>query len=223
MKVITIAGRKGGTGKTTLALTLAAYFARSKKKVTYLDLDPQGTGTEALGIEPSGHDLASAMEGNSPALSAEGLEKIEVIAGGPALEIVNPTRELAECIQLKKTDYLIIDCPPGAPRLERLALEMADKILIVAEAHKFSLTGASRVLGDVPQQTSKCLVLGRYDGRRALDKAAPELLQGALGLPVFHLRQDSGLSIALNASKLPQISARTTDDISPILKFISQK
>lgn len=223
MKVITIAGRKGGTGKTTLALTLAAKFARDKKKVTYLDLDPQGTGTEALGIEPSGHLLSSALEGGDLALSEEGLEKIQVIGGGPALEIVNPSRNLAEAIELKKTDYLIIDCPPGAPRLERLALEMADKILIVAEAHKFSLTGASRVLGDIPDKTPKALVLGRYDGRRALDKAAPELLQGALGLPVFHLRQDSSLSIALNASKLPVISAKTSDDISPILKFIGAK
>lgn len=223
MKVITIAGRKGGTGKTTLALTLAAKFIRDKKKVTFLDLDPQGTGTEALGIEPSGQGLAQALEGGKPVPSVEGMEKIQVIAGGPALEIVNPNRNLAESLELKKTDYLIIDCPPGAPRLERLALEIADRILIVAEAHKFSLTGASRVLADITDESPRALVLGRFDGRRALDKAAPELLQGALGLPVFQIRQDSSLSVTLNASKLPLLSAKTLEDLTPIIKFIGGK
>ena len=118
---------------------------------------------------------------------------------------------------------IVIDCPPGHAELDRLAIEAADILLACCECHRMAVAGASRVIDEAKaiSPAPRCaLVLGRFDVRRGLDVAAPELLAGALNVPVLMIRQDSVLSQALNAGKMPPAHGRAAEDIAKIAAWI---
>jgi len=223
---VAVVGRKGGTGKTTLALALGAMFSRAGRRALLLDLDPQGSATLAAGAEPSGAKLVAFLTGETqpdPVPIADGLD---MLAGGPELETMpRPPMEIREALHAMPADVVLIDCPPGHAELDRLAMRSADVVLACCEPHRMAIAGAARVLDEAKAHRHKprcAVVLGRMDERRGLDRAAPELLAGAFSLPVFCIRQDATLAAAMNAGELPPAHGRAFEDLEKIARWISK-
>ena len=229
--IVAIAGRKGGTGKTALCLGLAAhYFRADKRRVLVVDLDPQGSASLALGAEANGENLAAVLNGTAPpkpAAIACGL----LLAGGPALASVANPRPLREALAelLDGVDIVLVDCPPGHPTLDRLAMEAvgrAGAVLVASEPHRLAPAGVSRVLDEAKNMRPmpQCaVVLGRMDERRLLDPAAPELLAGDGVAKVFSIRQDTALAAALNAGDLPPAHGRAAEDLRAVAEWVNRK
>lgn len=163
--VFTIANQKGGVGKTTTAINLAAALAEQKVPTLLIDLDPQANATSGLGIEK--------QEGRSvyPVLSGEGdIESMVVETGRPNLYLLPSEVDLAAAeIELaQKQDYLlqlkialaplfqsgkyravIIDCPPSLGMLSMNSLAAADYLLVALQCEYLALEGLGGILNVV--------------------------------------------------------------------------
>jgi chromosome partitioning protein len=222
-RYITIAGRKGGVGKSSCALALAAHYVRAGKSVLIVDLDPQGSAGLALGADITGEGLRSVLAGEQPPQPHPVAEGLDILPGGPALELCEDALALRSVLADVAHDVVLADCPPGNAHLDRLAIEAADILLACCESHRMAVAGASRVIEEARaiNPTPRCaLVLGRVDVRRNLDSAAPELLAGALNVPVMTIRQDAVLSQALNSGQMPPGHGRAAEDIAKIAAWI---
>jgi chromosome partitioning protein len=196
-KIIAVLNQKGGVGKTTTTINLAAFLARSGKKVLICDLDPQGNSTSGLGLDknnlnPTLYDVLFSRAEPVNTIQKINQEKLEILPSnaqlaGAEVELVDlPEREL----QLKKVlaglsyDYILIDCPPALGLLTVNALAAADQVLIPVQAEYYALEGLSQLLS-VIQQVRQALnrdlnilgvVVTLYDKRNSLsDQVKKEL------------------------------------------------
>lgn len=227
--IVTIAGRKGGVGKTTLTLALAAHYIRAKKRVCVVDLDPQGSATMGLGMPINGTHLAEVLSGDAAPQPMEVArwERLTLLSGGAEVETAEP-RNLRKTLSSLPVDVVLVDCPPGFPHLDLAALGAADSVLVAAEAHAFAIAGATRIItaaagikrAGEPLRTA--LVLNRVDERRALDRHAPQILNGALGVQLFTIHQDTALAAALNSSEMPPSTGRAAKDLKAVAKWLNR-
>jgi len=189
---IALAGRKGGIGKTTLTLAIAARLARAKKRVVVLDLDPQGSLMLALsGVEwPNVTPLP-----------------------------VNPKGITKATLRAIDADVVLLDCPPAMPLLDVAISKTVHAMLVLAEAHIFAIAGAMRLLEDLPAKTRSALVLNRLDERRSRDRLAKKQL-GALGVPLFTIRSDGPLVTSIFKGKVPAAVGRSASDLRLLVKWI---
>lgn len=228
---VAVVGRKGGSGKTALALGLASHYARNGRRVLLVDLDPQGSASLALGADATGEHLAAVLQGTAapetvPCVTFFDCPPLALLTGGPALETLTAPRPLRDALAGVPADVVLIDCPPGHADLDRLALEAADIVLAATEPHRLGIAGAARVLDEARalKPRPRCaLVLGRMDERRGLDRAAPDLLAGAFAVPVLTVRQDAALADALNAGRLPPASGRAAADLEAVAVWIDKQ
>lgn len=159
MKIISIANHKGGVGKTTTALNIAAGLKKVGKKILLIDLDPQGNLSEYLGYNFEGKTITDMMlaEINSQAqeiisiikTSEEGLDYIPsniTLSGADIFLSTVICREqvlkrILKRDEFKVYDYIIIDCLPSLGILLTNALATSDELIIPVQAQKFALDG----------------------------------------------------------------------------------
>ncbi|MBF0422715.1 MAG: ParA family protein [Magnetococcales bacterium] len=160
-KIIAITNQKGGVGKTTTAVNLAASLSDSGKRVLLIDMDPQGNASTSLGIEKKGikHSTYEVLFGHSPikkAIIRSAYDDLWIIPSTPDLsgaeiELAGePRREhrLRECLQSlpDPMDLVIIDCPPSLGLLTLNALVAADGVVIPVQCEFLALEGLSQLM-----------------------------------------------------------------------------
>lgn len=163
-RVIAICNQKGGTGKTTSAVNLAAYLALARKKILLIDIDPQGNATSGLGIDKNSlkttiyHVLLNHIEIERAVLVTE-LKNLFLIPSNPQLtgaeiELVGlESRERKLHFAIRKIqglyDYILIDCPPSLGLLTVNALTASDATLIPIQCEYYALEGLSQLLNTI--------------------------------------------------------------------------
>lgn len=163
-KVIAVCNQKGGTGKTTSAINLAAYLALANKKILLIDIDPQGNATSGLGIDKNSlgktiyHVLINHIEIEKVILSTK-LKNLFLIPSNPQLtgaeielvELEGRERKLNSAIHKIRSlyDYILIDCPPSLGLLTVNALTASDATLIPIQCEYYALEGLSQLLNTI--------------------------------------------------------------------------
>ena len=190
-RVIAIANQKGGVGKTTTAVNLAAALAAEGQKVLIVDFDPQGNATSGLGF-PRGSIEQGIYQALIDKVSLRELTQLTVL---PTLWLVPATADLAgaevELVgeprrewQLREAilpvrdryDYIFIDCPPSLGLLTLNALVAADRVLIPMQCEYYALEGLSYLCGTIdkvrglwnPRLELEGILLTMVDGRTNL-------------------------------------------------------
>ncbi len=224
--VITIAGGKGGVGKTTVTVILASELSQQGKTVCIVDLDQQSTCAIALGLDDVTEGVAQWLEGKLP-YAPTPFDGVSLLAGGPQLgriTTLDPPR-LKSRIDKVELDYFLIDTGHAWHPLSRLACTVADKLLVVSDPHTLGLTGAAALIQRLPENLPKAFVLSKIDGRRNLHKEIAQQASAVFkDLPVFNIRSDAALERTLSEGLANTRLRRTraVEDIASITDWITE-
>ena len=195
-KIISIINQKGGVGKTTTAINLAAGLAMKDKKILVIDLDPQGNATTGLGLsnsDMSDQTIYSVLNGTkniSEVIRKTKFENLDLITSnvdlsGLELETAGDNRRafiLKEQLiaYLKDSnryyDYILIDCPPSLSLLTIMALVTSSSLIVPLQTEFFALEGLTQLMKTIeriknnlnPKLVIKGILLTMYDKRNKL-------------------------------------------------------
>ena len=207
-KIIAIVNQKGGVGKTTTAINLAAFIGKKRKSVLVVDLDPQGNATSGLGIdkgqlEETTYDMLVNEVDASDIIVESSAANVDIIPtninlAGAEVELVsamsreqilkNAISEVAD-----NYDYVIIDCPPSLGLLTINALTAAEEIIVPIQGEYYALEGLTQLVDTINIVKKKLnpdinicgVVLTMFNMRTQLSKQVKEEVDDYFGKKVF--------------------------------------
>jgi chromosome partitioning protein len=188
--VYAIANQKGGVGKTTTAVNVAACIAEAGFDTLLVDIDPQANATLGLGVakdtEPNIYDVLSGRSTFAGAVTDTSIERLKLVPAHPDLAAANTElpREAGSEMRLRETlgdvrehfEYVILDCPPSLGPLTVNALVAADRVIVPVQTEYFALEGLAGLLDTLsliqrelnPRLTVAGMLLTMHDARTKL-------------------------------------------------------
>ena len=207
-KIIAFANQKGGVGKTTTAINIAASLATIKRRVLLIDLDQQGNAGTGLGFVRSSHRQSVYGVLMGLATAADNILTTAV----PNLHIMPSTQQLAQAeVELyteenahfrlrdalapimEHYDYILLDCPPAMGNITINALTTADAVIIPMQCEFYSLEGVQQLINTIegvrrelnPKLGILGVLLTMYDGRNGLTRAIESEIRNTFGDTAF--------------------------------------
>jgi chromosome partitioning protein len=208
-KIIALANQKGGVGKTTSSINIAACLAIAEKKTLLIDLDPQGNASVGLGLATENHthqNIYHVIIGQSSlkdAIYETALPYLHICPSdgnliGAEIELVS---EMAREQKLKNAfatvaddyDYILIDCPPSLGLLTLNALNAANKYIVPLQTEYFAMEGFAQLQNTIrlvrsslnPELEMEGVLLTMFDKRTSLHRQVSEEMRNAFGDKVF--------------------------------------
>jgi len=205
--IIAICNQKGGVGKTTTAINLAAYLAKLGKKVLVVDIDPQGNTTSGLGIDKLNlrkclYDILVDDMSLNEIVIESGIKNLFIIPSSAVLaaaevEIISMLQrefKLKNALEnAKDYEYIIIDCPPSLGLLTVNGLVAADQVIIPVQSEYYALEGLSQLMGTIERIKKRLnpnlrflgIALTMYDKRTVLSKQVADEVKKYFNENVF--------------------------------------
>ncbi len=208
-KIISFSNQKGGVGKTSTCVNMAAAIALRGKKVLLIDIDPQGNATTSLGFSKSEleNSVYSVLIEDKPI--AEALQKTAIkgldllpssidLAGAEVELVYQKNRENKlnyALLQISTVyDYVVIDCPPSLGLLTINALSASDSVIIPIQSEYFAMEGLSQLMNSIklvnqhlnPNLKIEGVVITMYDGRALISKQISAEIHKYFGKRMFN-------------------------------------
>ena len=214
MQIISIINQKGGVGKTTTVINLAAGLAQQEKKILVIDLDPQGNATTGLGLsnlENSSDTIYSVLNGTksiSEVIRKTEYKNLDIVTSnvdlsGLEIETADDNmrayilkRELTAYLNNSRAsyDYILIDCPPSLSLLTVMALVSSHSLVVPLQTEFFALEGLTQLMKTIerikvnlnPELKIRGILLTMYDKRNKLSAQVEKEARDYFKEKVYH-------------------------------------